>query len=96
MSPDDLIKCVARLTGTEVKGQGEIDKEGLAAIFHDDSRAVDCSQFNELLLMVHKDRVEELFFDHFFGPDCTVGTIPQGVERFQRAALLLYGNFVFG
>lgn len=65
-------------------------------IVHDDSRAVDCSQLNELLLMVHKDRVEAPFFDHFFGPDCTIGTIPLGVERFQRAALLLYGNFVFG
>jgi hypothetical protein len=96
LSPDDLITCVARLTGTEVKGQDEIDIAGLAAIVNDDSRAIDCSQLNELLLMVHKDRVEVPFFDHFFGPYCTIGTIPQGVERFQRAALLLYGNFVFG
>jgi len=96
LSPDDLITCVARLTGTVVKGQDEIDIDGLAVIVHDDSRTIDCSQFNELLLMVHKDRVEEPFFEHFFGPDCTIGTIPQGVERFQRAALLLYGNFVFG
>lgn len=96
MSPDDLITCVARLTGTEVKGRDEIDIDGLAAIVRDDSRAVDCSQLNELLLMAHKDRVETPFFDHFFGPSCTIGTIPRGVERFQRAALLLYGNFVFG
>lgn len=96
MSPEDLITCVARLTGTEVKGQGEIDFDGVAAIVQDDWRALDCSQLNELLLMVHKDRVEAPFFDHFFGPDCTIGTIPQGVERFQRTALLLYGNFVFG
>ena len=96
MSPEDLIACVARLTGTEVKGQDGIDKDGLKEILQDDSRPIDCSQFNELLLMVHKDRVEAPFFDHFFGPDCTIGTIPQGVERFQRAALLLYGNFVFG
>ncbi len=96
MSPEDLIRCVARLTGTEVKGHDGIDKDGLNEILQDDSRPIDCSQFNELLLMVHKDRVEAPFFDHFFGPDCTIGTIPQGVERFQRAALLLYGNFVFG
>jgi hypothetical protein len=70
--------------------------KGLEAIVREDSRAIDCSQFNELLLMVHKDRVEAPFFDHFFGPDCKIGTIPQGIERFQRAALLLYGNFVFG
>ena len=96
MSPEDLITCVARLTGTEVKGQDGIDKDGLKQILQDDSRPIDCSQFNELLLMVHKDRVEAPFFDQFFGPDCTIGTIPQGVERFQKAALLLYGNFVFG
>src|SRR5579885_640132 len=96
LSPEDLITCVARLTGTEVKGQDGIDKDGLEEILQDDSRPIDCSQFNELLLMVHKDRVEAPFFDHFFGPDCTIGTIPRGVERFQQAALLLYGNFVFG
>lgn len=96
MSPEDLIMCVARLTGTEVKGQDGIDKDGLEEILQDDSRPIDCSQFNELLLMVHKDRVEAPFFDHFFGPDCTIGKISKGVERFQRAALLLYGNFVFG
>jgi len=96
LSPEDLITCVARLTGTEVKGQDGIDKDGLKQILQDDSRPIDCSQFNELLLMVHKDRVEAPFFDYFFGPTCTIGTIPQGVERFQRAALLLYGNFVHG
>jgi hypothetical protein len=96
LSPEDLIMCVARLTGTEVKGQDGIDKDGLKEILQDDSRPIDCSQFNELLLMVHKDRVETPFFEYFFGPDCKIGTIPRGVERFQQAALLLYGNFVFG
>ena len=60
-----------------------------------DARAIDCSQFNELLLMVHKNRVAAPFFDHFFGASCTIGVLPQGVERFQKVALLLYGNFVF-
>jgi len=53
LSPEDLIRCVARLTGTEVKGHDGIDKDGLNEILQDDSRPIDCSQFNELLLMVH-------------------------------------------
>jgi hypothetical protein len=54
------------------------------------------SHLNELLLLVHKDRVEQPFFDYFFGGDCTIGQIAEGVARFQQTALLLYGNFVFG
>jgi hypothetical protein len=87
---------VSLLTGTEVKGGDQIDRDGLAAIVSSDEKAIDCSQFNELLLMVHKDRVEAPFFEHFWGTGCTVGAIPQAVEEFQKAALLLYGNFVFG
>ena len=53
------------------------------------------SQLNELLLLVHKDRVELPFFNYFFGSACTVETIPAGVRRFQQTAMLRYGNFVF-
>jgi hypothetical protein len=95
VSPEDFVKCVGLLTGTEVKGTDQIDRDGSAKIVSDDRKAIDCSQFNELLLMVHKDRVETPFFEHFFGADCTVGAIPLAVEKFQQAALLLYGNFVF-
>jgi len=83
------------LTGTEIKGSDQIDRESLAAILRDDTKRLDCSRLNELLLLVHKDRVEAPFFDHFFGPDCTIGRIPAGVERFQKTAMLLFGNFVF-
>jgi hypothetical protein len=96
LSPDDFLTCVSRLTGTDVKGREQVDHDGLESIVKQDDRPIDCSQFNELLLMVHKDRVEAPFFDHFFGPSCTIGAIPGAVENFQRAALLLYGNFVFG
>lgn len=83
------------MTGTEIKGETEIDKGSLAGILADDSRHIDCSQFNELLLVVHKDRVEGPFFDYFFGRDCTVADIIKGVEKFQKTAMLRYGNFVF-
>jgi hypothetical protein len=80
LTPDDLITCLGRLTGTEVKGRDEIDFEALAAILRDD-KAIDYSQLNELLLMVQKDRVEAPFFERFFGADCTIGKIPQGARR---------------
>lgn len=95
MGPEEFIRQVSLLTGSEVRGEAEIDTSSLAAVLADDSRRLDCSQFNELLLMVHKDRVEGPFFRHFFGSDCTVGEIPEGVEKFQKTAMLVYGNFVF-
>jgi hypothetical protein len=95
VSPDQLLKFASLLSGTEVKGEAQIDLESLAVILGDDGRPIDCSHLNELLLLVHKDRVEQPFFDHFFGPNCTVGQLPDGLQRFQKTALLLYGNFVF-
>jgi hypothetical protein len=95
LKPEEFIRQVQLLTGSEVKGHDQIAHESLAAILCDDSTPLDCSHLNELLLLVHKDRVEKPFFDHFFGPTCTVGGIPICVAGFQKAALLLYGNFVF-
>jgi hypothetical protein len=95
LESEEFIRQVQWLTGSEVKGHKQIDQESLAAILRDDSTPLDCSHLNELLLLVHKDRVERPFFHHFFGPDCAVGRIPACVADFQKAALLLYGNFVF-
>lgn len=78
-----------------MKGHDQIDHDSLAVVLRDDGTPLDCSHLNELLLLVHKDRVERPFFNHFFGRDCTVGSIPSCVAGFQEAALLLYGNFVF-
>ncbi len=95
MTTEDFLHQAELLTGTEIKGETEIDKPALAAILADDSRQIDCSQFNELLLLIHKDRVEGCFFDFFFGPDCAIRDIPKGVQKFQKIAMLRYGNFVF-
>ncbi len=95
MTADQFLDTVRLMTGTDIKGEAEIAKGNLAVILADDSRQIDCSQFNELLLLVHKDRVEGPFFDYFFGRDCTVGEIVKGVEKFQKTAMLRYGNFVF-
>ncbi len=82
------------LTGTPVKDLTDRDEGFLAAVLADEQRTVDCSQLNELLL-VNKDRMEPPFFDHFFRPGCRVAGLREGVERFQRMALLRYGNFIF-
>ena len=95
MAPNEFLTYARLLTGTEVKGEDQIDRESLTTILADETKRIDSSHLNELLLLVHKDRVETPFFEHFFGPDCTIGQIPDGVKRFQRTALLLYGNFVF-
>ena len=95
MEPDEFIRQVKLLTGSDVKGQEQIDGGSLAVILREDTTPLDCSHLNELLLLVHKDRVEGPFFRYFFGPDCTVGRMPDCVAGFQKAALLLYGNFVF-
>jgi hypothetical protein len=95
VKPDEFIRQVFLLTGTGVKGESDSDRASLATVLADDSRPLGCSQFNELLLMVNKDRVEGPFFRYFFGAGCTVGQISAGVERFQKTAMLLYGNFAF-
>ena len=95
MKPEEFLRQAELLTGTDVKGVDQVDRESLAAILEDDNRSVDWSQFNELLLQVHKDRVEEVFFEHFFGANCTVGRIAAGIEHFRKCAILRYGNFVF-
>ncbi len=95
LEPDDFLRQAKLLTGTDVKGGDQIDRDSLATILRDETTPLDCSHLNELLLLVHKDRVERPFFQNFFGPDCTIGQIPECVARFQETALLLYGNFVF-
>ena len=91
MEPEEFLRQAELLTGTGIKGSDQIDRESLATILRDDNKLLDGSHLNELLLLVHKDRVEAPFFDHFFRADCTIGRIAAGVERFQKTAMLLYG-----
>jgi hypothetical protein len=90
-----FLGLVHDLTGTPVKPLKPNERDALAKAIRDDGRQIDCSQLNELLLLVNKDRVERPFFEHFFPKDLTVATLPLGVERFQREAMLCYGNFAF-
>ena len=51
---EQLLEC---LTGTPVKNLSDSDKQFLSTALSDDSKAVDCSQFNELLLIAKGYRV---------------------------------------
>jgi len=78
-----------------VKGVGENDLSLLSQILADDVRPIDHSQLNELLLLVNKDRMAKPMFRYFFGDGCRVGELEAAVERYQKVAMLRYGNFVF-
>jgi hypothetical protein len=95
LTPAEFKDLVSRLTGTQVKGCDEDEDRLLAGVLKNQRRRLDLSQFNELLLLVNKDRVERPYFEHFFGRDCRVATLANGVEAFQVAAMLRYGNFIF-
>ena len=106
MDVDKFLKLVERLTGTPVQPLGDIEQHFLARVLRDDGKKLDCTQMNELLLLVNKDRVEPPFFEAFFTKQqlyaptpsirgCSVAEIEAGVERFQKVAMLAYGNFIF-
>jgi hypothetical protein len=92
---DHFLGLVHALTGTEVKPLKANERDALASAIRDDSRRLDCSQLNELLLLVNKDRIEGPFFDYFFPKELTVALLPRAVDHFQRVAMLCFGNFVF-
>jgi hypothetical protein len=89
---------IERLTGTPIKESSDDEKHAndrlLEPIITDDDRELDCSQFNELLLLVNKDRVEPAFYRRFFPERALVRDLGLGVERFQKVAMLRYGNFI--
>ena len=88
-------QLIERLTGTPVTEVQDQERMLLDRILENDQRAIDRTQFNELLLLVNKDRVEEPFFDFFFREHLEVGQLAGAVKRFQKVAMLRYGNFIF-
>lgn len=78
-----------------MKSVGEGDLQLLGQILAEDNREIDQSQMNELLLLLNKDRIGKPMFRKFFGHTCAVGRLEPAVERYQKIAMLRYGNFVF-
>ncbi len=95
MNLDVIFELAEKLTGSPVKDVLSTDRHFLESILQDDSRVIDCSQLNELLLLINKDRMERPFFKYFFGNDCKISDLPAKVNRFQQTAMLHYGNFIY-
>ncbi len=95
MKVDDFLRAVECLTGSKLKQVSQADKDCLRDLLANDDARIDCSQFNELLLLVNKDRLELPFFLYFFTQKCRVKGIAAAVSRFQQAAMLRYGNFIW-
>jgi len=78
---------------------------GLAIeLLGNDHRAIGYSQFNELLLLMGYDRITHSFFQYLvdgstlYSPGSALSSLEQlreGVERFRKLALLLFGNVKF-
>jgi hypothetical protein len=97
MTVEEFKELITRLTGRPVRSVPS-DDAFLADAVKSDAQTIDCSQFNELLLIANKDRVEEAFFKYFFvaqGSDCSIGDIRSGVEKFQKTAMICFGNFIY-
>ena len=95
MKVEAFLKAVEDLTGSKVKEVSEADKDCLRKLLANNDSRIDCSQFNELLLLVNKDRLEPPFFEYFFTRRCRVKGIVAGIKRFQKTAMLRYGNFIW-
>ncbi len=95
VDPQTFCSLAVRLTGTAVKGVGDGELSLLAQILGNHDRDIDHSQFNELLLLINKDRMCRPMFRFVFGDSCRVSRLEAAVERYQRVAMLRYGNFVF-
>ena len=64
-----------------MKGVGDGEISLLAEILANDDRDIDHSQFNELLLLVNKDRLGRPMFRFVFGNACRLGQLEVAVER---------------
>ncbi len=101
MKAAEFIKLLQSLTGKPVYPSPlpQSDIKFLEEALSDDNKVIDYSQFNELLLMANKDRVESPFFERFFCSQetcvCKVGAISDGVREFQKLAMLRFGNFIY-
>lgn len=83
------------------KNNPTIEESLIETIITDDNRLYDCNQFNELLLLCNKDRINHGFFDFFIrqreakNEKINLSEICEGIEYFRKYALLVYGNFKF-
>src|SRR5215213_6465020 len=95
MEPHIFIRQIELLTGRSLIKPSSSEEDFLLEALKDDEKIIDWSQFNELLLIVNKDRVTEAFFNYFFGTTCSIDEINDKVEKFRKRAMLCFGNFIY-
>ncbi len=100
--PVQLKRLIEDLTGQAASDTPVI---GNAASLLDNGSGLGLSQFNELLLLMDFDRIEPAFFQYLVDGSAEIkpkaciesfDKLKQGVERFQKLALLGYGNVKYG
>lgn len=75
--------------------------QGLLEMFNRGAAGIGYSQMNELLLLLGYDRISHAFFQYLvdggtsYGPGASITSpehLSEGVERFRKVALLMFGN----
>lgn len=92
----EIIDWIEKLTGQKVPFSSNIEK----LHEHDPfiNGGIELSQFNELLLTLGYDRINENFFTFLFGENRVVKSFSEltaGIDKFRKVAMLLYGNIKF-
>ena len=96
----ELIKLFEDLTGQKAP-LTSTGPEKTVELLDQGSKAIGYSQFNELLLMMGYDRITYAFFQYLvdgstaYTPGAALSSLDQlrqGIERFRKLALILFGN----
>lgn len=95
---DDIIKLCIELTGQPLSDKEEKLKKYLRDCDPFNQGDLGYSQFNELLLTLGYDRVTKDFFKWVFGDEAVIKSfddLEQGVDKFRKTAMLLYGHIKY-
>jgi hypothetical protein len=94
MNNEDIISILEDMTGKQ-NIQSSWGEDKIPAI---EVHEMGHSQFNELLLAYGCDTVSSSFFKYFWesGSIHSIDDLRNGVDRFRKIAMLLYGNIIFG
>lgn len=104
----DLQNLLENLTGQHLPISDACDLLAQVADRLSEGQSIGYSQFNELLMYLGYDRVAPEFFQYLCSPEAlgsdfrhpkqisSVATLVDGINRFRKLALLLYGNIKFG
>ncbi|MFQ5862168.1 MAG: hypothetical protein ACE5IC_03500 [Candidatus Brocadiales bacterium] len=92
---ENVIKLLGYLCGEPIRASSE-DKLLLEKLLKR-THSFNYQQINEILLLLNQDRINEGFFEFFFGAASDklidFGKLKEGVKNFRGFAMLKYGDF---